>query len=218
MSFLHKSKEKINMTLEPLQAIIQIALLNVLPIGTKMAIHENILYLQSPSVIQPISRWYYADKKDDLFFLFQVIKRFKKWYGKDNPSSPISIKLYKLIINMAKNGLGNLIRTYQTIESSMALIQIIKLYQDILMNDIMPSEIELENSNDRQKEHKLDEVFENIIKIYEPNIIDIIYNSLLLIKDETNEIDINNYIEGLNLLMNKTNNNIKLWIKNNLVA
>ena len=215
ISFLHKTKEKITMTLEPLQAMVQIALLSVLPIGTKMAIYENILYLQSPSVIQPISRWYYADKKDDLFFLFQVIKRFIKWYGKENANSPIDVELYKLIIGMAKLGLDNLIRTYQTIESSMALIQIIKLYQDILTQNIIPGEIE---QCDKSQEHQLDEVFENIIKIYNSNLITIIYNSLLLIQHETDEININNCIEGLALIMSKTNNTIKIWIKSNLVA
>jgi hypothetical protein len=215
ISFLHKTKEKITMTLEPLQAMVQIALLSVLPIGTKMAIYENILYLQSPSVIQPISRWYYADKKDDLFFLFQVIKRFIKWYGRENANSPIDTELYKLIVGMAKLGLDNLIRTYQTIESSMALIQIIKLYQDILTQNIIPGEIE---QCDKSQEHQLDEVFENIIKIYNSNLITIIYNSLLLIQHETDETNINNYIDGLGLIMNKTNNTIKIWIKSNLVA
>ena len=44
---LNKSKEKINMVLEPLQAMIQLSLLSVSPIGTKLTIHQNILYIQN---------------------------------------------------------------------------------------------------------------------------------------------------------------------------
>jgi hypothetical protein len=42
-----KKKERFETILEPLQAIIQLSLLSILPIGTKIAIHENILYLQN---------------------------------------------------------------------------------------------------------------------------------------------------------------------------
>ena len=69
----HKYKDKLDMILEPLQSMIQLAILSVKPIGTKLAIQENILYIQEPSIIQPINRWYNSDKKDDLYFLFQVI-------------------------------------------------------------------------------------------------------------------------------------------------
>ena len=80
---LHKSKDKLDMILEPFQSMVQLALLSVSPSGTKLAIQENILYLQTPGFTQPISRWYHSDKKDDLYFLFQVIKRFIKWYNPD---------------------------------------------------------------------------------------------------------------------------------------
>ena len=97
--FYKSSKDKTDMVLEPLQAIVQLAILSLCPIGTKLTIQENILYLQQPNVIQPISRWYNADKKDDLLFLFQVVRRFIKWYNpRNNTNSPISIELYRLIV------------------------------------------------------------------------------------------------------------------------
>ena len=64
-SLIHsKPKDKADMILEPLQSMFQLALLSRTPIGTKLAIHENILYLQLPGMTQPVSRWYNADKKD----------------------------------------------------------------------------------------------------------------------------------------------------------
>ena len=43
-----KNKERFEMILEPLQAIIQLALLSYCPIGSKLSISDNILCIQSP--------------------------------------------------------------------------------------------------------------------------------------------------------------------------
>ena len=43
--FYKSSKDKTDMVLEPLQAIVQLAILSLCPIGTKLTIQENILYL-----------------------------------------------------------------------------------------------------------------------------------------------------------------------------
>jgi len=122
----HKSKDKIDMVLEPLQSMIQLALLSVCPIGTKLSIHENILYLQPPSLIQPFNRWYNSDKKDDLFFLFQVVKRFVKWYcPRKHGSTYVGLddEMYQLIIRMGLKGLDNLLKTYVQ-----KIIQLFKLF------------------------------------------------------------------------------------------
>ena len=159
----HKTKDKTHMVLEPLQSIIQLGLLSVSPIGTKLTIQENILYLQSPSLIQPISRWYYADKKDDLFFLFQVIKRFVKWY---NPviskSSPLDNTFYELIIKMSIQGLHNLLKTYSSTDAC-TVGQVINMYISLLENNNHESLTLVKNVGE--------EVFESIIEIYDENMI-----------------------------------------------
>jgi hypothetical protein len=201
-----KGKDKINMVLEPLQAMIQIALLSVSPIGTKLGIQENILYLQNPSMSQPVSRWYNSDKKDDLYFLFQVIKRFNKWYNPSVKKSIMNNKLYDLIITMSVKGLENLLKTYSDTENN-SVIQIIHMYIDLLNS----KNIE-EKSID--KTVKFDEVFENIIEIYNIELLNIIYNILLITSKEETCID---YIDGLNLIMIKNNKKIKEWINVNFV-
>ena len=221
----NRGKEKIHMTLEPLQSIIQIALLSVSPVGTKLAIYENILYLQIPSLVQPFSRWYHSDKKDDLYFLFQVIKRFTKWYNpKISQISPIDNNLYQLLLNMAKKGLDKLIQTYQTTES-LSIVQVIQMYQDILFNNSDNSSDSESHKHERtiniinkKDSTNLDEIFEKIIQIYDTKLINIIYNTLSIIYEEQNEMNITNYIQGLNFIMNKSNDSIKFWIKTNLVA
>jgi hypothetical protein len=207
----HKTKEKIDMVLEPFQSMIQIALLSVSPIETKLAIQENILYLQISGFTQPISRWYYSDKKDDLYFLFQVIKRFIKWYNPEiSKNSPLSKDLYDLIIKMSIKGLENLIKTYNNNNN---IAQVIYMYKNVLESN--------ENINQlKTPDDKIgiDIIFENIIKIYNNDLISLINNLLLIISTEDNLVHINNYIHGLNLIMTKNNNLIKSWIKSNLVG
>jgi hypothetical protein len=213
----NKSKEKLTMVLEPLQAIIQIALLSVLPIGTKIAIQENILYLQLPSIIQPISRWYNINKKDDIFFLFQVIKRFIRWYNPNtSKNSPLSVELYQLIKKMSIDGLNNLLRTYNNVDCN-ALIQVVSMYKTIIENDDKDfDKIVIDNpSNDTIN---IDEVFEKIIKIYDEKLISIIYNMMLILKNEENIDSIYTFITGLNYIMDKNNKKIQNWIKITLMV
>lgn len=209
----YKPKDKICMILEPLQSMIQIALLGVSSIGTKLTIQENILYLQNPSLIQPISRWYNADKKDDLYFLFQVIRRFIKWYNPNiSRSSPLNTELYNLIIKLSIKGLDNLLQTYNNSDNN-NIIQVINMYKNILQATNY-SDIDQFFSD---KGINLDEVFENITTIYSTEMLNIFYNILFLLNNEEDIIIVNNIINGLNLIMYKNNKQIQNWIKINLM-
>lgn len=210
--FLHKTKDKIHMVLEPLQSMIQISLLSVLPIGTKLTIQENLLYLQTPSLIQPLNRWYNIDKKDDLYYLFQVVKRFIKWYNPEiSKKSPLSKELYQLIIKMSIDGFDNLLKTYNSLDNN-PIIQVVNMYKNLLENN----DIEIDKIfNDKVN---IDGIFENIIEIYEPNLINIIHNTLIIIQKEENIGNINIYINGLNLIMYKNNKVIQNWIKTKLIV
>lgn len=210
---IYKTKDNINMVLEPLQSMIQLALLSVLPIGTKLAIHDNILFLQTPSLLQPINRWYHLDKKDDLYYLFQVIKRFIKWYNPKTNISPITQDLYQLLITMTLSGLDNLIKTYQSNDNT-SIIQVISMYKAILAsNDTFDGDKQILSTEGIN----IDEIFINIIKLYNKNLINIIYNTLLIIKSEEKIEHINNYIDGLNLIMDKNNKMIHNWIRVHLI-
>ena len=209
----HKIKDKIDMVLEPFQAMVQLALLSTSPIGTKLTIQENILYTQNPTIIQPLSRWFNADKKDDLYFLFQVIKRFIKWYNPTiNKNSIMTKELYHLIICMSIEGLNNLLKTYGTSDSN-TVIQVITMYKELLEMD----DISIQNSDISNNMINIDEVFINIIKLYDKTFLDITYNVLILIQKEEDINIICNYINGYNMITTKNNKLIKEWIKVNLI-
>ncbi len=210
-----KPKDKIDMILEPLQSMIQLALLSICPIGTKIRIQENILYVQSPTLIQSLSRWYNSDKKDDLYYLYSVIKRYIKWYNPNiNKKSPVNNELYQLITKMGMEGLNNLFKTYSTSDSN-TVIHVIQMYKNLLEfnNDKILSEEYLDLDKNKIN---IDEVFENITYIYDNHTLNIIHNTLLLLQTENDIINKSNIIDGLNLILNKNNNQIREWVKLNL--
>lgn len=213
----HRSKDKIDTILEPLQAMIQIALLSICPIGTKLRIYENILYVQPPTLSQSLSRWYHADKKDDLYFLYSVIKRYIKWYNPAvNKDSPVSPELYQLISAMAIDGLTQLFKTYSSSDSN-TVIHVIQMYKNLLEfnNDkIMVDEYMIDIEKNKVN---MDEVFEKILVVYDPIILHVLFNTLLLVKQEADTTHQQHIMEGLNLIMLKYNKAIKEWIRVNLI-
>ena len=108
-TYKNHSKEKSDIILDPLQAIFQLALLSHCEIGSKISIYNNVLYIQSPSWKQSIVRTYYADNKEELYFLFNVINRFPIFYNHLKINNRI---LYDMLINMAITGIDILIQTY----------------------------------------------------------------------------------------------------------
>ena len=213
----NKQKDKIDMILEPLQSMIQLALLSICPVGTKLRIKENILYLHTPNITQPFIRWYNADKKDDLYFLYAVIKRFIKWYNPAlNNKSIMSEELYQLIITMSIEGLGNLFKTYTSSDSN-TVIHVIQMYKNLLEYNNDKIMIEDYIVDGEKNKINLDEVIEKIIVIYEKNIMEVMYYTLLQAKEETEYNYKTNIIDGLNLILNKYNTIIKEWIQLNLI-
>lgn len=124
----NKKKERFETILEPLQALIQISLLSYYPIGSKLTIQNNILHIQAPSYSQSVTRWYNNDTQEDLFYLFNIFCRFKKFYMDIKVEH---IKLFELLISLAKNGINNLIRTYNQTDKTHVL-HTLQMYKNML--------------------------------------------------------------------------------------
>ena len=131
-----RKKERFETILEPLQALLQIGYLSFAPIGTKLTIHNNILQIQIPNYSQPVIRWYNNDTQEDLFYLFNIFYRFKKFYHflNDSKTNPENKKLYDLLIELAKTGIGKLIRTYSQTDK-IHILHTLQMYKTILEND-----------------------------------------------------------------------------------
>ena len=144
---IKKPKERFETILEPLQAVLQIGLLSFYPIGSKLAIHNNILTVQGPGYTQQVRRWYNNDKKEDVFYLYNVFSRFHKFYKhvlEDVNTGAVvgtagmagtgeNRKLFLLLIELAKIGINNLTRTYN-LTDKIHILHTLQMYKGMLDN------------------------------------------------------------------------------------
>ena len=202
MDLLVNQKEKSDMIIEPFQVMIQLSLLNQCPIGTKISISNNILFLQRPTFYQGVTRWWNSDNKDDLYYLFQAFRRFVTWYNvKDD-------KIIKYILQQAICGINKLIQTYEKCEKP-SIVQTLKLYQKVL-STYPNSLLDIDNNNLN------DSSFKKVCEIYNDNYYRVVYNSLVIIESEKNEAHKLEYIKGIEQFLNPVYYKIRNWINSNL--
>lgn len=227
-----RKKERFETILEPLQAILQIALLSFFPVGTKLTIQNNIMTLQPPNYSQSMARWYNNDTKEDLYFLFNVFHRFKKFYAHYKADAPESVqhRLYALLIDLSKTGINKLIRTYGQTDKP-HILQTLTMYKFILDDQLSPDLMTLPqskpykmkpilNDDDAASEmastnNTVDDIFVSIVGIYTPELLNIAYNTLIIMRD--NESNYAAYADGLNKIMEPTCIHVKKWIDEHIV-
>ena len=198
-------KEKVDMILEPLQVMITLALLSFCPVGTKIYISKNILYVHEPSVLQGVYRWLDGNSKDDLYYLFHAIRRYYKWY------KTIDNKVYELIMTLAKNGIKKLMTTYKDANQK-TILHTLSLYHNILeLNNE-----QLFESKDHADVINIDQVFKNVKTVYDKKILMITYHTLVLMQETTNENEILQFMNGIKMILTPTEKNIRNWIQTNL--
>jgi len=133
---MKKPRERFETILEPLQALLQIGFLAFYPIGSKLAIHNNILTIQAPGYTQHVRRWYNNDKKEDVFYLYNVFSRFNKFYKTvlvGAGATTENAALFTLLNELAKTGINNLIRTYNQTDK-IHILHTLQMYKGMLDN------------------------------------------------------------------------------------
>ena len=226
-----KKKERFETILEPLQALIQIGFLSYYPIGTKLTIQNNILYIQAPTYSQSVTRWYNNDTQEDLFYLFNIFCRFKKFYTDEKTEYA---ELFTLLIELAKNGINNLIRTYNQTEKTHVL-HTLQMYKNMLDGNnhhhIVPpnSPINLTPAGESNSPPSalsgssvssttisdMDDIFIKISELYSDEVFKIIHQTLIAMKNDENNYM--HYADGLNMILRPVNIRIKKWIDENIV-
>jgi|TARA_B110000285_G_scaffold230079_1_gene296013 hypothetical protein len=206
MDFTNKKKERSDMILEPLQVMVQLALLSYSPIGTKVSVADNILHLQFPTMFQGVWRWYNLDGKDDLYYLFHAIRRYYKWYKSQNN------KIFSFILHEAIKGLENLMITYEK-SNQTSIIHTLKLYKNVL--GMESPDLFKENT---EETINIDKVFENIKNIYDQKLLKVIYNITQLCNEADNVDEKKYMVDGLLSVLIPTNEKIRIWIRQNLTC
>jgi hypothetical protein len=131
-SNLPENNETVNLKLfllDPLTVIIKLAILSNKPVGTKLLIKNNIIYLQEPGLFQGICRIIYNSNKTDLQFMYNPIQIACSFF-----LSKESLKKIPRIKNLfiyAQNGLKKLMETYK---NSSIIFLCLNYYYAIITN------------------------------------------------------------------------------------
>jgi hypothetical protein len=219
-----KKKERFDIILEPLQALTQLSAMAFCPIGSKLTISNNLLYIQPVGWGQGLLRAFNNDKRDDLFYLFNVIVRFNVFYGyfKTNSECEEDGKLFILLIRLSKQGIDNLLLTYANIDQP-SLLHTLQMYRTLLDNP----ELIMKNNNsgnnettpltddDVNSKKSINDVFIHIRKIYTIHERNILFHLLSLMEKHPDQHL--TYIEAINATFAPINTQIKKWINDNIV-
>jgi hypothetical protein len=197
-------REKMDMVLEPMQVMIQLALLSYSQIGSKISVSNNILTIQKPSYTQGVVRWWNGDNKDDLYYLFHAIRRYYKWYKSQNN------EIYNFILEAAIKGIDKLIQTYKHTDKT-SIQHTLSLYKNVL--DLETEKIFRDETDQTLK---MDDVFKSILDLYDKKLILVVYNILRLIEEEENSNHREKLSDALIELLVPLNEQIRTWIQENL--
>ena len=177
--------------LDPLSVIIKLAILSNKPVGTKICIDKNIIYIQNPGIFQSVCRYAFKNDKTDLQYLYNPIEIACREYlnTKTVQQYPKITDLFKC----AQNGLLKLIETYRScsimrlclnyfyaiISNYFVLLQDKKFIDVFFRKDIMTSLY-------------TEEINEKLEKLWSPDKIKIILNitSYLSVLNENAETDV----------------------------
>uniref|UniRef100_A0A6C0ILX4 Uncharacterized protein n=1 Tax=viral metagenome TaxID=1070528 RepID=A0A6C0ILX4_9ZZZZ len=203
----HK-KERFDIILEPLQAMSQLAFLAFYPKGSKLSINNNLIFIQTTTWTQGLLRTYNHDKRDDVFFLFNAIMRFNRFYAYMREENDDFRNLFELLITLGKLGIDNLLQTYANCEQA-SLLHTLQMYRTILEK---PDVFSADSENSKKD---IDEVFIKIRHIYTTHELNVLYNTLLLV--DKNPEHYETYMTGLNAIMQPKYTAIKKWINDNIV-
>ena len=210
-----KKKERFDIILEPLQAITQLALLSFCPKGSKLTIANNLLSIQLPHWGQGLWRSYNQDVKEDLFFLFNAIVRFNRFYSYIQEEAEEYCYLFHLLVQMSKRGIDKLLQTYATADQP-ALLHTLQLYRNLLDKpEIYMDEHELDSVDKTHSVNNIDDVFISIRKLYVPQEYIILYQTLRLLEKNPDKYEV--YIKGLNTTLSPVYERIQKWIVDNIV-
>ena len=193
--------------LDPLCTILKLCVLNYKPIGTKISIRDNIIYIQESNIFQNILRTIYNDSREQLYHIKMPIFYFKGLECNfiDNKFSK---ELLTYIKTIAIIGLNKLKATYEMDWKNCSMIRsCINDYLRILKNNYSKEQY-TEELNDMNKPLMLN-IYDEMLNIWKnedlDNIINIIKTINMKFTSNNNSIDlinIDDYSNSINALIN----------------
>ena len=139
--------------LDPLSVIIKLAILGNKPVGTKILIQNNNIYLQEPGLFQAVCRMFFHSNKTDLQYMYNPIQiACQTFLNKEFIQKTPRIK--ELFV-CSQHGLKRLIETYK----SCSIIHLcLNYYYAIITNHIEKMTLNQDQENSQKQLIKKHEV------------------------------------------------------------
>ena len=114
-NYLPENNTKINIKqfiLDPLSVIIKLAIIGNKPVGTKILIQNNVMYLQEPGMFQSVCRIFFNSNKTDLQYMYNPIQiACQTFLSKEFTQK--SNRMIELFV-CAQKGIKKMMETYKT--------------------------------------------------------------------------------------------------------
>lgn len=172
--------------LDPLSAIIKLAVLSNKPVGTKICISNNIIFLQEPGPFQSFCRYIFSTNKTDIQYLYNPIQLACQAYlTKD---AVLKNPKLKELFKCAQNGLIRLSETYK----SCSIIRLcINYYATLIDNHLQEIYNETLFKKDAMTPLYTNELTNSFNKLWTQDRIKIILNlTTFLISDENASLNV----------------------------
>lgn len=182
--------------LDPLSVIIKLAIISNKPVGTKIRIYNNIIYLQEPGPFQSLCRYLLKSNKTDVQYFYNPIEIACKQYLtlsviEANPK-------IKDLFKCAQNGLLKLIDTYKT--CSMMRI-CLNYYLSLISNYLEEKHNDTLFKKDNMTPFYTPEIISKLEKIWTTDKITIILNLTTFLSNdvsaETNVKSLETIMDGI---------------------
>ncbi len=194
MDFLiNKNK---NDTLDPLSVIIKLFIYAYKPVGTKISISNNRIYIQEIGVFQSTVRSIFRDSKNDInIIFFPIIYACKIYLAEENKKRFISL------FNKLLDSFDKMKETYQGNEIIYNIDQIKNIIVSFIdKNDFDPNTI-LPNYDSPGGKIKQD-IYKHINTIWTTKRLNVIFGYVDELLDSTSNELTNHLINSLNCYMN----------------
>lgn len=187
--------------LEPLSVIIKLAIISNKPIGTKLRIGNNIIYLQEPGAFQAVCRYFFKSNKTDIQYLYNPIEIACNTYL-TKPVIQQNPKI-KELFKCAQNGILKLIETYKTC-SVMRIC--LNYYLSLISNYLEEKNNDSLFRKDNMSPFYTTEIINKLSKIWTQEKIKIVLNLTTFLSSddsaETNVKSLETIIDGIDKQVN----------------
>jgi len=189
--------------LDPLSVIIKLAIISNKPVGTKIRISSNIIYLQEPGPFQAFCRYIFKNNKTDMQYLYNPIEFACKTYL--SKSSITQYPKLKDLFEGAQRGLSKLSQTYKNCSViRICLNYYVSLIANYLESDKDKFNPELFRKDDMTHFYST-EIISTFSSVWTPDKIKIVLNLTTFLQHdneaETNVRSLETIMEGIDSIV-----------------